>query len=129
MHSEGTFEIAWKAEPPYSEGEGVALARARVDKRFSGALSGSAEVHMLTVQTPDPKVRAYVAVERITGTLDGKRGGFVTLHRGEQSVDETTLRVDIAPGSGTGELVGIAGSMQIRIEGGQHFYAIDYTLP
>ena len=39
------------------------------------------------------------------------------------------MQVIVVPGSGTGELKGIAGTFTIRIEDGQHFYDFDYTLP
>ena len=39
------------------------------------------------------------------------------------------MQVIVVPGSGTGELKGIAGTFTIKIENGQHFYDLDYTLP
>jgi hypothetical protein len=125
---EGTFEVRVQVEPPQSDVEGVVLGRARVEKHFVGALEGKGEVAMLTVQTPDPKRRAYVALERIEGSLEGKRGSFVTMHQGTSDPDGMALAIAIAPGSGTGELAGITGAMRIRIEGGQHFYELDYAL-
>jgi hypothetical protein len=39
------------------------------------------------------------------------------------------MNIIIVPGSGTGELKGIAGTFTIKIEGGQHSYDLEYTLP
>lgn len=71
----------------------------------------------------------YVALERFTGKLDGKAGGFVMQHSGIMSPGSTELRIVISPGSGTGELAGITGKLEIRIEGKQHFYTLEYQLP
>ena len=38
------------------------------------------------------------------------------------------LIITIVPDSGTDQLDGLRGSMSIRIEGGKHFYDLNYTL-
>ncbi|WP_083808415.1 DUF3224 domain-containing protein [Granulicella tundricola] len=38
------------------------------------------------------------------------------------------MTVTVVPGSGTGELVGLSGTMKIVIEGGKHSYVFDYLL-
>jgi hypothetical protein len=124
----GPFHVTMHAEPPYAERDGVVLARARFDKRFEGALDAMGEVQMLAVTTPDPKARAYVALERITGSLDGGSGSFVVTHVAAMTPGPS-LAIAIVPGTGTGALVGITGAMRIRIEpGGAHFYELDYAL-
>lgn len=125
----GSFEVKMTAEPPYSEREGVVLARARFDKRFAGPLDATGEVQMLAVTTPDPNARAYVALERIEGSLDGKSGSFVVVHRAALTAAGPSLEITIVAGTGTGELRGLSGRMTIRIEkGGAHFYELDYEL-
>ena len=127
--STGPFVVQVHSEPPFSEHEGVSLGRFRCEKRFTGALEGTSEVFMIGVGTPDPKLRAYVAIERIACTLDGKKGSFVVTQTGTMNHAGMTLSIPIVQGSGTGELRGITGRMSIRIEkGGAHFYEIDYTL-
>lgn len=125
MHAEGTFEVKMTAEPPVSEADGITIGRARFDKVFSGPLTASSVVHGVMVRTTDPMVRAYVAVERVDGQLDGRRGSFLLIH----DAAGTRLELTIMAGSGRGELTGIEGTMSIRIEGGQHFYSVDYDLP
>jgi len=39
------------------------------------------------------------------------------------------LSVMVVPGSGTGELAGIAGTLTITAAAGKHSYTFDYTLP
>jgi hypothetical protein len=128
MSVKGTFEITMAAEPPYSTVEGVSLSRARFDKVFSGPLSGKSEVNMLAARTADPGSAGYVATERIEGTVDGKTGSFVVLHTGVMDAGARSLAIVIVPGSGTGELAGITGRMDIQIVDGQHFYELDYTI-
>ena len=39
-----------------------------------------------------------------------------------------TLHVTVVPDSGTGDLVGLTGTMMIIIEGKQHSYDLEYSL-
>jgi hypothetical protein len=129
MVEEGTFEISMTAEPPYDSLEGVTLARASFAKRFAGPLAGESTVHMLAARTPVAESAGYVALERIAGSLAGRRGSFVVVHLGLMDRGRRSLTISIVPDSGTGELSGIAGTMDIDIRDGQHHYRIDYSLP
>jgi hypothetical protein len=126
MIAKGTFEVKVTEEPPLDEVDGVTIARATVDKVFAGPLSGTSKVHMIGVRTKTKGSAAYVAVERIDGTLDGRRGTFVAAHHGSMTGGQQHLVLTIAPDSGTGELRGISGKMGISIVGGQHFYEVEY---
>lgn len=128
MNIQGTFEVTMHAEPPYETVEGVALARARFDKRFSGPLDATSTVHMLSARSPVEGSGVYVAMERVTGTLSGKRGTFVLHHTGVMKRGAQTLSVGVVPDSGTGELRGLSGRMEIRIVEGQHYYELDFEL-
>lgn len=128
MIAKGTFEVTMEAEPPFDDVQGVSLARVAIHKRFSGALDATSKVQMLAARTPVPTSAAYVAVERVEGALDGRRGTFVLVHLGIQGGANACHSVLIAPDSGTDELRGIAGKMTIRIEDRRHFYDLDYTL-
>jgi hypothetical protein len=79
----------------------------------------------------DPKQGAagYVAIEVVIGTLNGKLGSFALQQFGTMDASGPKMQVIVVPGSGTGELKGISGTFTIRIENGQHFYGLDYTLP
>ncbi|MEO6297919.1 MAG: DUF3224 domain-containing protein, partial [Dokdonella sp.] len=70
----------------------------------------------------------YVALERVSGMLHGRQGSFVLQHSGTMDRGAPTLSVSVVPDSGTGDLTGLSGSMQIVIaEGGAHSYLFDYT--
>jgi hypothetical protein len=72
---------------------------------------------------------AYVAIERVRGTLGGRTGTFAVHHRGVMTRGAQQLVITVVPDSGTGDLAGIAGTMTIDIKDGKHFYTFDYTLP
>src|SRR3954464_10002976 len=124
----GTFEITMKPHPPYHTGEGVSLGRITIDKQFQGDLQASSVVEMRSVGTSVQGSAGWVAVERVTGTLHGRAGGFVLQHSGKMARGKAELSVTVVPDSGSGALEGIAGTMTIEITGGQHFYRFDYTL-
>ncbi|HET9955314.1 MAG TPA: DUF3224 domain-containing protein [Polyangiaceae bacterium] len=128
MHVRGTFEIKMQAEPPYDDVGGVPLSRASFEKQFSGALQATSQVQMLAARTPIPNSAGYVALERIVGSLEGKQGSFVVVHVGIMTRGERSLQIRIVPDSGTDQLQGIAGRMDIQIIEGQHFYELEYSL-
>lgn len=122
--AKGTFDVTLTPQPA-SEG----LARMAMEKRFHGDLEGSSEGEMLSWQDDATGAAAYVAIERVTGSLDGRAGSFVLTHRGTMTPDDQRLNVTVVPGSGTGELVGIEGVMVIIIQEGEHAYELEYRLP
>lgn len=128
MIAKGTFEVQAQFEPPYEEVDQVVLVRASFDKRFAGPLDASGKVQMLAARTAVEGSAGYVAMERIVGTLDGRSGSFVVMHVGRMNGGDRSLSIYIVADSGTGELAGISGTMNIRIEDGKHFYELDYHL-
>jgi hypothetical protein len=84
---------------------------------------------MLSAGTSVKGSAGYVAIERVSGTLDGRQGTFVLQHSGTMSRGAPELVVRVVPDSGTGELVGITGSMRIIIAAGKHSYELDYSIP
>lgn len=133
LRASGTFEV--KMEPQAGgpevaavEGSGTQLGRMLLHKRFSGSLAGTGEGQMLTAVSDTPGSAGYVAIERVVGILDGRSGSFVFQHSGTMDRGSQQLSITVVPGSGSGELAGLAGRFVLRIEGGQHFYDFDYTL-
>jgi len=121
----GTFEV--EIEPIPQEARFPRLA---LKKRFSGELEGTSEGEMMSVEGEVKGSGAYVAIERIRGTLAGRTGTFSVIHNGTmQQGADFELRIRVVPDSGTEELTGIAGTMEILIEEGRHSYNLDYTLP
>jgi hypothetical protein len=131
MHQvSGPFEVKMapqKADNPQAEGAG--LGRMSIDKQFHGALEATSQGEMLSVLDREKGSGGYVALERVTGTLEGKSGSFVLQHNATMNRGVPAMNVIVVPDSGTGELTGISGSMKIRIEaGGKHFYDFEYVL-
>ncbi len=129
MNATGPFDVKMNFTPPFAAHEGVELSRATGDKRFTGVLEAESQVHMLAVKTPVEGSAAYVAVEQIVGTLDGRAGSFAVTHVASMGAAGPQMSLSIVPDSGTGELTGITGSMAIRIVDKQHHYDIDWNLP
>lgn len=100
-----------------------------LDKHYFGDLAATGKGEMLTAMTDTTGSAAYVAMERVTGTLYGKSGSFVIAHSGTMRGDESQLAVNIVPDSGTGQLAGISGSMSFKRVERDHVYQLDYVLP
>jgi hypothetical protein len=128
LRATGTFDIVVNRQPPYDTVDGVSLGRTTIDKRFTGDLEATSKVEMLTAGAPESGSAGYVAIERVVGALEGRKGSFVLQHNGTMTRGQPSLAVSVVPGSGTGALTGIAGRMTIEIVDGQHRFAFDYAL-
>jgi hypothetical protein len=124
----GPFEVTATPDPPYDTGPGATLGRMALAKTFAGDLEAASAAQMLSAMTEVKGSAAYVAIERVSGTLHGRRGTFVLQHSGTMTRGAPSLTVSVVPDSGTGELRGIAGTMKIDIVEGKHSYLLDYTL-
>ncbi|MGB7211044.1 MAG: DUF3224 domain-containing protein [Gemmatimonadales bacterium] len=126
----GPFDVKLAPLDPYNKDEGAGLARMSIDKEFTGDLAARSRGEMLVAGTAVKGSAGYVAVERVTGTLHGKRGAFSLQHNATMDRGAPSLNVIVVPDSGTGELEGIIGRMNIIIAaGGAHSYEFDYILP
>jgi Protein of unknown function (DUF3224) len=128
-HAAGTFDVTLSPQPASSPTPGAALGRMLLDKRYHGDLDGTAQGQMLSAGTVTTGSAGYVAIEHVVGRLHGKSGSFVLQHHGLMNRGAPQLSIIVVPDSGTGELLGLAGTMGIRIAEGKHFYTFDYTLP
>ncbi len=127
-HVAGTFDV--KVIPQKDEGIGDAtVARMALDKVYHGELDATGLGQMLAGMGTLKDSGAYVAIERVTGTLQGKNGSFAVHHVGVMNRGAQSLVITVVPDSGTDELVGITGTMTIEIKDGKHFYTFDYVLP
>ena len=124
----GEFDVKRSPEAPCDLGDGVQAGHFRFDKRFHGELDAVSVVHMLAAMTQTEGSGAYVAIERIVGTLEGRSGAFLTQHSGVMDRGAPSLSLTLVPDSGTAELEGLRGSMKIDIVDGKHFYTFDYAL-
>ena len=105
------------------------LGRLTIDKRYHGDLEGTGKGEMLATQTETPGSAGYVAMERVTGKLQGRTGGFVLQHSATMARGKPLSAIAVVPDSGTGELRGISGTMTISVASdGAHTYQFDYQL-
>lgn len=124
MTAKGSFEIDLK---PAQDDENPA-GRMLINKTYSGGLQGKGIGQMLSKRTENG-ASAYSAIEEFGGSISGKNGGFTLIHSGYMSKSEQRLEISILLGSGTGELSGITGTMEIIQADGGHQYVLNYELP
>lgn len=105
------------------------IGRMSINKSISGGLIGTTAGQMLSAMTEVKGSAGYVAIEKVEGVLEDKKGTFVLQHTATMRQGTPSLSVTVVPDSGTGELVGIAGEFKIMIDGGKHSYEFKYTLP
>lgn len=105
------------------------IVRQELTKSFTGDLEATSSGHMISYRSGASGSAGYVAIEIVTGSLDGKRGSFVLQHHGIMDRGGGTLSISVLPDSGTGDLVGLIGEMAIAIDGGDHHYQFDYDIP
>jgi hypothetical protein len=126
----GPFDVKLSPQSSDEEPNGSTLARLSIDKQFAGPLSATSKGEMLSAGTRTTGSAGYVAIERVTGTLDGRQGSFVLQHHATMTRGTPDLKIIVVPDSGTGELIGLTGTMNIIIaSGGKHSYDFSYTLP
>ena len=128
MHARGTFDVTITPVAAEPGAAPDAHGRMLIAKTYHGEIEGTGEGEMLATMGPDQS-GAYVAIERVRGTVNGREGAFTLIHRGVMDRGAQDLSITVSPGSGTGALTGIAGVYVLTIEDGVHRYALDYTLP
>ena len=129
IYASGTFDVKLTPQSPDAYADGASLGRLTIDKQFHGDLEATSKGQMLSAITPVKGSAGYVAIERVSGTLAGRRGTFVLQHTGTMGHGTQHLMVTVVPDSGTEELAGISGTMKIDNSGGRHAYEFAYTLP
>lgn len=125
----GTFDVSLKPLKTHAQGQhDINIGRMSIDKTFHGTLNAQSQGDMLSAMTAVKGSAGYVAIEQVTGTLDGKQGSFVLQHFGIMNRGSDRLILEVVPDSGTGELTGLTGSMKIEVKDGQHFYDFEYKM-
>jgi len=123
----GSFDV--KLTPQDDQSEDKSLGRILIDKQFHGDLEAASHGQMLTAGSgAQGSSGGYVGMEKVTGTLHGLSGTFILKHSGTMTRGTPKLSLTVVPDSGTGQLVGLAGAMSIKVTDGKHFYEFDYTL-
>jgi hypothetical protein len=126
--AKGTFDVKATAQPA-AEGDDSGIARLLLDKQFHGDLEAVSKGQMLAASGTVKGSAGYVAMEKVTGTLAGRKGSFALHHIGTMNRGVPALSVTVVPDSGTDQLTGLTGSMNIIIANGAHSYEFTYSLP
>ena len=126
MTANGTFEV--RLSPQNDNPDEPLLGRMLIDKQFHGDLEAVSKGQMLTGMTTVKGSAGYVAIEKVSGTLHGHKGTFILQHTGTMKRGEAGLSVTVVPDSGTDELRGLTGKMEIIIAEGKHYYKFEYAL-
>lgn len=129
-HASGPFDVKLAPQKPDSDvSQAANLGRMSIDKQFHGDLEATSKGEMIATQTEVKGSAGYVAMERVTGTLKGRKGSFVLQHSATMTRGVPNLSIIVVPDSGTGELKGISGKMNIIIApDGKHSYEFDYSI-
>ncbi len=130
LHATGPFDVKLSPQALTVEDkvEGAALGRMSIDKQFHGDLEATSKGEMLSAMSGTPGSAGYVAIEKVSGTLHGRRGSFVLQHNATMTRGTPAMNIIVVPDSGTDQLAGLSGTMTIVIADGKHSYAFDYVL-
>ena len=124
----GEFDVKMSPETLSATAAGSGLGRMALAKQYHGALAAGSTGEMIAYLDRAIGSGGYVAMECVQGTLDGRSGSFLLQHSGTMLRGDGKLLGQVVAESGRGELAGLSGTMQIRIEGGKHYYDFDYQL-
>ena len=127
MRATGSFDVKTHPLPADSIDTG-GFGRMALEKTFRGDLSGTSRGQMVAAMTIVEGSGAYVALEKVTGTLQGRTGSFMLTHNGTMKAGAYDMRITVVPDSGTEGLTGLAGTFRIIFEGKNHLYQFDYTI-
>jgi hypothetical protein len=106
---DGTFAVTRMGGEDELADVGVRITHAYGGQRFDGGIAGEGSVDWLMCYGPD-KTAELVGVQRIDGTIDGRRGSLVFTSRGRHDGTRSMGDWQVVEGSGTGELAGARGS-------------------
>jgi hypothetical protein len=123
----GSFEVSLQPLSNAEVSSDPLLGRMLLTKKFSGDLTAAARGQMLSASTATKGSAGYVAIDHVTGTLDGRRGSFLLQHSGSMQRGVPSLSIKVIADSGTDELTGISGTLSINVVDGQHFYDFLYS--
>jgi len=126
-HATGTFEV--KLTPQDDKSDDKSLGRMTIEKQWQGDLEGASKGQMLTGGDVTKGSAGYVAIEKFSGTLNGRKGTFILQHSATMTRGEGQLTITVVPDSGTDQLAGLTGKLMIKIADGKHSYDFECALP
>jgi Protein of unknown function (DUF3224) len=127
--AKGAFEIQDWDEKTYQQLDGGGkLTEAKVTQKFTGDIQGEGKVIWLMAY-PDPKTATFVGIQRVVGSIGGKKGSFLIQTIGDFDGKTAKGNWSLIAGSGTDELAGISGEGSFGApHGSTAEYQIDYEL-
>lgn len=125
-NAKGRFDV--KLTPETDNAAESVVGRMTIDKQFHGDLEGTSKGLMVMAGTSVQGSAGYVAIEKVSGTLEGKKGTFYLQHNGIMNRGDGQLSIVVIPDSGTDELTGLAGTLNIKIDNGDHSYDFNYSI-
>lgn len=125
-NAKGRFDV--KLTPETDNTAESVVGRMTIDKQFHGDLEGTSKGLMVMAGTSVQGSAGYVAIEKVSGTLEGKKGTFYLQHNGIMNRGDGQLSIVVIPDSGTDELTGLAGTLNIKIDNGDHSYDFNYSI-
>ena len=129
QHAKGGFDVKVVPQSWSDSSTAHGLGRFVLDKQYHGDLEATSEGQMLSAGDGKPgSSGVYVAIEKVTGKLQGREGSFALYHVGVMNKGVPTMNIQVVPDSGTGELQGLGGTLTIIIADGKHSYDFAYTL-
>ena len=124
--AEGTFDVKVTPATVADLAQAAGVGAMSIEKQYRGDLEATGQGEMLHAATEVKGSGVYVAIEKVSGTLASRRGTFLLQHSGTMRRGEPQLTVTVVPDSGTGELAGLTGRMNIIIADGKHSYELEY---
>jgi hypothetical protein len=98
---------------------GPSVTDIHVTETFAGDIEGDGLVHFVQAARADGSA-SFVGIERVRGSIGGKKGSFVLQDHGTVIGKEVGGQWFVVPGSGTGELKGLRGDGGFKAELGQN---------
>ena len=123
----GTFSVKLELQPASAQADAAVIGRRSLEKSFQGDLEADSSGEMLSVMTAVDGSMAYVALEKVIGTLAGKQGSFILQHASQMVRGQPFQSIRVVPDSATDELIGLDGEMRIDVKDGEHFYVFEYS--
>ena len=123
----GTFSVDLSPRPPDPDTEG--LGQLQLRKTWAGDIEARGTGLMISGGDPGTGTAGYVAMELVQGRVGGRSGAFALQQFGTMRDGAIHLVYEVVPGSGTEELTGISGTLELDIEDGTHHYTLSYDLP
>lgn len=128
MTVKGSFDVKVLPQELTFAADLQGMGRMSIDKQFRGELDATSKGEMISAMTATKGSAGYVAIEQVTGTLQGKKGTFMLQHSAFMNRGVPSLTITVIPDSGTDELTGLQGTMGIEIVGKAHFYSFTFDL-